>query len=76
MPILWNDHIVGRLDPKVDRKFNTLILANLELTLTKEECKDALDAIRKELASFMAFHECEKLEIKRAKPAKLKGLFH
>jgi hypothetical protein len=51
-------------------------VANLELTLTKEEHKDALDAIRKELAAFMAFHKCEKLKIKRAKPAKLKELFN
>jgi uncharacterized protein YcaQ len=74
MAIIWKDRIVGRLDPKADRKSDTLILANLELTLPKKEGRDALDAIREELAAFAAFHECEQLEIKRAKPAKLKGL--
>jgi hypothetical protein len=76
MPIIWNNRIIGRLDPKVDRKSNTLTLANLELTLTKKEYGDALDAIREELTAFMLFHKCEKIEIKRAKPARLKGLLH
>jgi uncharacterized protein YcaQ len=71
---MWNNRIVGRLDPKVDRKSNTLTLANLELTLTKNEWRDALDAIREELAAFMAFHKCEQLKIRRAKPVKLKDL--
>lgn len=74
MPIMWNNRIVGRLDPKVDRKSNTLILANLELNLTKNECRDALEAIREEFTAFMAFHECEKLKIRRTKPANLKDL--
>jgi len=73
-PIMWNNRIVGRLDPKVDRKSNTLILANLELNLTKKECRDALEVIRKEFTAFMTFHECEKLKIRRTKPANLKNL--
>jgi hypothetical protein len=43
-------------------------------TLAAEE-RDALNAIREELTVFAAFHGCEQLEIKRAKPAKLKDLF-
>jgi uncharacterized protein YcaQ len=74
MPIIWKNRIVGRLDPKVDRKSNTLILANLELNLTKNECRDALEAIQEELTAFTTFHECEHLKIKRAKPAKLRDL--
>lgn len=73
MPILWNDRIVGRFDPKVDRKSNTLIFANLELTLSKEEKEHALEAIREELTRFMAFHACERLQIERAKPPQLRG---
>ena len=76
MPIIWNDRIVGRLDPKVERGTNTLILENVELTIAKKEERDALDAIQQELAAFAAFHECEQIEVERAKPAKLKGLFH
>ena len=74
MPIIWKNRIVGRLDPKVDRKSNTLILANLELNLTKNECRDALEAIQEELTAFTTFHECEHLKIKRAQPAKLRDL--
>jgi len=74
MPILLNDRIVGRLDPKVDRKSHTLILENLELTVTDKEDSSVLDAIREELAAFMTFHECEHVKIRRVKPAKLKDL--
>ncbi|UCD96762.1 MAG: winged helix DNA-binding domain-containing protein, partial [Candidatus Bathyarchaeota archaeon] len=74
MPIIWNNQIIGRLDPKVDRREHTLTLVNFELTLPKEEWGDALDAIREELAAFMSFHECEQLVINRCKPAGLKNL--
>ena len=71
-PIICDNRIVGRLDPKVDRKAGTLILANLELTLPNQESEDALEAIREELADFMAFHGCEHMEIENAKPGELK----
>ncbi len=72
MPILWKNRIIGRLDPKADRKSSTLTLANLELTVAKKEYKDAVDATRAELAAFKAFHGCEQLKIQRSKPARLK----
>jgi uncharacterized protein YcaQ len=76
MPIIWNNRIIGRLDPKVDRKSRKLILANIELILSKKNLKNALEAINKELTAFKTFHGCEQIEIKKAKPAKLKNLFH
>lgn len=70
MPILLNDRIVGRFDPKVDRKSHTLILENLELSVSKEEESDVLEAVREELAAFMIFHECDQVTIRRAYPAR------
>jgi uncharacterized protein YcaQ len=72
MPILWNNQIIGRLDPKVDRKNNTLILKNLEITIPKKEREKALGAIRTEISRFMQFHTCDKLIIQKAKPTQLK----
>ncbi len=72
MPILWNNQIIGRLDPKVDRKTNTLILRNLEITLAKKEREQALDAVKKEIQQFMQYHNCAKLQIQQAKPVLLK----
>jgi uncharacterized protein YcaQ len=74
MPIIWNNKIIGRLDPKVDRRLHTLVLVNFELTLPEGEEGEALDAIREELAAFMSFHDCEQLVIDRCKPASLKDL--
>jgi len=75
MPIIWSGRIVGRLDPKVDRRTSTLILANLELDLKEEEQRDACDAIRGELHRFKSFHNCEHLRVERTKPARLKREF-
>jgi len=72
MPILWNNQIIGRLDPKADRKTNTLFLRNLEITLAKKEREQALDAVQKEILQFMQFHACTKLQIQQAKPVQLK----
>jgi uncharacterized protein YcaQ len=62
MPILWNDRIIGRLDPKAVRKTKTLILENFEVTTTRNERRDASKAIRAELQRFQAFHGCESVK--------------
>jgi len=72
MPILWNNCIVGRLDPKVNHKTNTLTLANLELILPKKDRELALEAIRNELVRFMDFHACKRHVLEKVRPAEMK----
>jgi uncharacterized protein YcaQ len=74
MPILWNNCIIGRLDPKVNHKTNTLTLVNLELTLPKKDRKLALEAIRNELTRFKDFHDCKHHVIKNVRPARMKNM--
>jgi len=69
LPILHKDRLVGRFDPKLERKTGTLILRALYLEpgvkLGEELVKDIASVMR----DFMAFHEAKELVIERSEPA-------
>ena len=69
LPILHKDRLVGRFDPKLERKTGTLILRALYLEpgvkLGEELVKDVSSAMR----DFVAFHEAKELVIERSEPA-------
>lgn len=69
LPILHKDRLVGRLDPKLERKTGTLILRGLFLEpgvkLGERLIKDVANA----MSDFMAFHEAKELVIERSEPA-------
>ena len=69
LPILHKDRLVGRFDPKLDRKTGKLILRALYLEpgvkAGEELVKDVTDAMR----DFMTFHEAKELVIERSEPA-------
>ena len=68
MPILHKDRIVGRFDPKLERKTGILRLKALYLEPgikpTEELVKDTAVAMR----DFMAFHAARELVIERSEP--------
>jgi len=69
LPILHKDRLVGRFDPKLERKTGTLILRALYLEpgvkLGEELVKDVAAA----MCDFMKFHEAKELVIERSEPA-------
>ncbi|MCX6035333.1 MAG: winged helix DNA-binding domain-containing protein [Chloroflexi bacterium] len=69
LPILHKDRLVGRFDPKLERKSGTLILRALYLESGvkpgEELVKDTASAMR----DFMVFHEAKELVIERSEPA-------
>ncbi len=69
LPILHKDRLVGRFDPKLERKTGTLILRALYLEpgikASEELVKDVASAMR----DFMKFHEAKELVIERSEPA-------
>jgi uncharacterized protein YcaQ len=71
MPILHHDQLVGRIDPKVDRKNKRLIIKSIYL----EEGIELQDELVSELAqafhSFMAFHQAKDLVFERSTQADL-----
>jgi uncharacterized protein YcaQ len=69
LPILHQDRLVGRFDPKLERKTATLILRGLFLEpgvkLSERLVRDVANAMR----DFMKFHEARRLVIERSEPA-------
>jgi len=73
LPILHKDRLVGRFDPKLERKTGTLRLKALylqpDIKPTEELVRDTAACMR----LFMAFHEAKELVIERSEPAALAG---
>jgi len=72
LPILWGERLVGRLDPKAERKRRTLVIRLLQLEegfkVTDRFCK----ALVGKLAELAQFNECDRVELKRCSPAGIK----
>jgi uncharacterized protein YcaQ len=74
LPILHRGSLVGRLDPKVDRKKKTLIVRAIYLEDGQEIGDELLEGIRGALREFMIFHECDSLVVERSEPPQLAPL--
>ncbi len=72
LPILYDDLLVARLDPKLDRKTSTLVINGFWL---KDQAlagnSDFAAALARALAHFMTFLKAQKLDISTIKPVVL-----
>lgn len=68
MPILNRDRIVGRFDPKLDRKTGTLYLRSLWLEPTAAPDDALIADVAVAMRDFMRFHEAETLVIEGSNP--------
>ncbi len=69
--ILFGDKLVGRFDPKADRKNKTLILKNLYFE-NGFECNDHfIHLFVQRLMQFAAFHNCEKISVEKCTNKKI-----
>ena len=59
MPILHGCELVGRIDPKVDRKAKRLIFNNLHLVRGVQIKADLTRGLIRAIEEFMAFHGCD-----------------
>ena len=67
LPILWGNEIIGRLDPKADRKSG--LFKVIHLYLEKEVDWESIKTpLAKNIISFARFCGCEKVEIENASP--------
>jgi uncharacterized protein YcaQ len=69
LPILWGEHLVGRLDPKADRKSKTLIIRGLFFEPEFKGSDAFWSAFSDHLAEFARFNRCEKIELESVSPA-------
>jgi uncharacterized protein YcaQ len=71
LPILHRDRLIGRFDPKLDRKTGTLILRALYLEPDVEPSSERITDIAGALRDFMAWHDADHLVIEKSDPAEL-----
>ncbi len=69
MPILHKDRLVGRLDPKMERKTGLLRLRNLHLEPGVAPDEELVDDVAAALRDFMKFHKAKDLSIETSNPA-------
>ena len=72
LPILWGEELVGKLDPKADRKRKTLIIQNLIFEPDFNTFEGFLPAFADKITAFAHFSECDKVEVKKVSPEKIK----
>ncbi len=71
LPILWQNQLIGKIDPKADRKNKILIINNLHLEDKKINYNKFIPALSRTLKDFADFHNCEKIELSKNIPAKI-----
>ncbi len=69
LQILHNDRLVGRFDPKLERKTGTLILRALYLEPGVKLSERLVSDIANAMRDFMKFHNASELVIERSEPA-------
>ncbi len=69
LPILHRDRLIGRFDPKLDRKKKTLILRALYLESDVEPSDDLIADVAGALRDFMAWHVADDVVIEKSDPA-------
>jgi uncharacterized protein YcaQ len=73
MPLLHRGQLVGRLDPKADRKSKVLLVRAIYLEPGQAVDEALVADIGGTLREFMAFHGSERLAIERSEPQALAG---
>jgi len=69
MPILFRDQLVGRFDPKLERKSGTLILRALYLEPGIKPTEKLVSALAGAMRDFLRFHAARQLVVERSQPA-------
>ncbi|MGB0578401.1 MAG: winged helix-turn-helix domain-containing protein [Limisphaerales bacterium] len=73
LPILWDGRLAARMDCKAERKESLLQINHLALEPWLKSIDAFLEALRKELKSFMLFNQCDRIRLGRCSPAHVKA---
>ncbi len=72
LPILYGDDLVARLDPKLDRKTNTLHILGFWLEDDAPDDSAFADALAKGLIRFAKMVDAKKVDVSNVRPTKLR----
>ena len=72
MPILFNGHLIGRLDPKAHRKEKRMEIKNIYLEPGIEITQEMVESLKTTLLDFTEWHGMESLDIVASSPPELK----
>jgi hypothetical protein len=72
MPILHDKRIIGKIDPKADRKSKTLEVNNIHLEKGVEADKNLVTQLSKSLREFAQFNDCNFVKVHKTTPVGLK----
>ncbi|MEE8540169.1 MAG: crosslink repair DNA glycosylase YcaQ family protein [Desulfobacterales bacterium] len=75
LPILWGDKLIGRMDPKADRRNKVLILRTLSFERSFRDFDTILPLFAAKLRAFAHFNGCEHIAIERTFPTKIRAVF-
>ena len=64
LPILHQGKLIGRIDPKLDRKTNTLELRKTHIEDRYKPDESTIFALRESILDFMEFHNAENINIR------------
>jgi len=73
LPILWGDKLIGRLDPKAERKKKTLVIRSLVFEPEFTAFDEFIPSLAMKLKEFARFNGCEKVVFEKVSPAGIKA---
>ena len=74
LPILFGDHLVGRLDPKADRKNGRFIVRNLVIEKKIQNVTQFTNELAQTLKNLSTFNGCESISIERCNHKEIKSV--
>ncbi|MDE1855430.1 MAG: YcaQ family DNA glycosylase [Candidatus Micrarchaeota archaeon] len=73
MPILYDKQIIGKADPKADRRSKTLMINNIHLENEVTVDQNLVGELSRSLKEFARFNDCDSIRISKTTPSRLKS---
>jgi hypothetical protein len=73
MPVLYGTRLIGRIDPKLDRQNEKMIINSLSIA-EKSVDRNLINELAASLRRFSEFHDVSRVSIQKTQPKELKGV--
>lgn len=76
LPILWGEELVGKLDPKAERKEGVLTVHNVLLEKEFNEFDALLPELASSITGLAKFNDLNKIRVEKTSPARLRSVLN